>query len=489
MEALEYTDISPDRIVNISSAVDAQFVPLKVDAATRDELLSKAGIEKPFLMFTGSFDVRKNHERLVKAFAKVPAAVRDQYQLVIIGKGEARQLSRLKDIGAELGLKEQDLVFVGHVTDADLVAFYSLCALFVFPSLREGFGLPVLVAMSCGVPTIGSNRTSVPEVIARADALFDPEDVDDIAAKITAVLSNEAQREELSRHGLERAKNFSWALSAKRAIDFFERQQLGIGKAPKDTSSRLSPQSAEDAALYDKFLTAFSEVRPGKLDDEFLVDAARVIAANEFLARVESDAYHDELKVGWVTNWKTNGGGGATLQSIMEALPRSPLVFTSHSKDNIVNDGRNVIRAWNSGERDDLSDLHQALSNALIDVVVIEYDEGMFVLHALATLVTQQKKLGRHVFILFHATESLTKLIAETGALEIRAALKSCDGIFVHSMSDVKNLEAFKVRRNVNFLPSPESQPQSHQSAIGNRAELIANYLTRKMAFAIANAG
>ena len=144
-----------------------------------------------------------------------------------------------------------------------------------------------------------------------------------------------------------------------------------------------------------------------------------------------------------------------------------------------------MIRAWNSDERDDLSDLHLALSNASIDVVVIQYDEGMFELHALATLITRQKKLDRHVFILFHATKNLAGLNAETGALEIRVALKSCAGIFVHSMNDVKSLEAFKVRKNVSFLPRPEPRSQVNKSAGGDQAERVANYLMRKVAFAI----
>ena len=222
-EALTHTSIPAERIINISSAVDSQFAPLEIAAESKSQLLSKAGIVKPFLMFTGSFDVRKNHERLVNAFAKIASALRVQYQLVIIGKGEDRQIARLKALGQSHGLNERDLVFVGHVTDKDLVALYNLCALFVFPSLREGFGLPVLEAMSCGAPTIGSNRTSVPEVIGRADALFDPENVDDIAAKITAVLGDTALREELRSHGFAQAKNFSWELSAKKALAFFER--------------------------------------------------------------------------------------------------------------------------------------------------------------------------------------------------------------------------------------------------------------------------
>ena len=306
--------------------------------------------------------------------------------------------------------------------------------------------------------------------------------MDDIAAKMTAVLSNPALRDELRRHGLEQAKNFSWALSAKRAIEFFERQ-VDV------TSNALSPAARpiDDAAQYDNFLAALSKLNLGKLDEEFLASVAHVIAANELLTRIESDNYQSELKIGWVTSWRADCDVATYSRRIIGTFPSRPTVFAPYSKDiSASGDEPNVIRAWNSGGGDDLAELHHALASAPIDVVVIQYGEGMFELPALATLVKQQKKLNRHVFVTFHSTAVLAALNAETGALEIRAALKSCDGIFLHSMNAVKNLEAFKVRKNVSFLPGLELQHQVGKSVAGDSSVVIANYLMRKMAFAIA---
>ena len=488
-EALEHTDIPADRIVNISSAVDGQFGPRTITTSTRHTLLAASGIEKPFLMFTGSFDIRKNHERLVKAFAKIPTALRKQYQLVIIGKGEEHKVSRLRTIARKHGLNDTDLVFVGHVTDTDLVAFYNLCTLFVFPSLREGFGLPVLEAMSCGVATIGSNRTSVPEVIGRADALFDPENVDDIAAKITSVLSNTAFREELKQHGLEQAKNFSWTLSAERALAFFESRF----ESSRVTARRIiqtsspAPQPVENVAVYESFLAALSQLGLGKLDDEFLTSAAQVIAVNELRTRVESEIFSSGLRIGWVMDWDAAYIKGGRSQHMIEALPLRPTIFAPRSAQASADSRNGVIRCWNSGAGDDLAELQATLASAPIDSVVIEYAEGMFELSALVRLVTEQKKLHRHVFAMLHSTAELSALTVDTGMLEIRAALKACDGIFVHAMGDVKNLEAFKVRKNVNFLPLPELQTQAGKLVGRAQFETIANYLLRKMAFAIAS--
>ena len=490
-EALAHTDIPDERIANISSAVDSQFAPLQISANAKSDLLKKFGIEKQFLMFTGSFDVRKNHGRLVEAFAKIPSALRDQYQLLIVGKGEDKQISRLKLIAQKHGLLEKDLVFVGHVTDADLVALYNLCTLFVFPTLREGFGLPALEAMSCGVPTIGSNRTSVPEVIGRADALFDPEDVDDIAAKMTAVLSNAAFHAELKRHGLEQAKNFSWALSAKRALAFFESRvaHLHTSPSPAVQPSPAPIQPLEGSALYDNFLTALSTLTVGKLDDDFLEYAAHVIANNELLTHIERGEFHVDMQMGWVTRWNSKCATATYSQRIIDALPTRPIIFAPHVNELIAVDDTNVIRCWDGGEGAELLELQQALANAPLDVVVIQYVDTAFALSALAKLVTQQKKLNRAVFIMLHSTAGLPARMAETGMLDVRVALKSCDGIFVHSMNDVKNLEAFNVRKNVNLLPIPESRTHFDQSAAGGETELDANYLTRKIAFAVASGG
>ena len=475
-EALDNTDIPADHIVNISSAVDGQFAPLAMDEASKLALLGKSGIEKPFLLFTGSFDSRKNHHRLVEAFAKIPVALRDKYQLVIIGKGTSDQLSRLHAIGNDHGLGKRDLVFVGHVTDADLVAFYNLCALFVFPSLREGFGLPVLEAMACGVPTIGSNRTSIPEVIGRADALFDPEDVDDMSAKIAAVLGNKKFHAELAQHGIDRAKHFSWKLSAERALAFFERkiEVLHTAGPTKGLPQNGVVVLPEGSAVYDNFLAAVSTLNIAALDPDFLASAAHVISANELRARIDRENPPGNMRIGWVSDWKGASETAVHSGRIVAALPMQPLIFAPHPTLTVADDVH-VIRCWNRVGTDDVSELQSALNDAAIDVVVIQYETGMFSLSALARLVVHQKRMNRHVFVAFHSTTAIQSLAPGADMLEIRRALKSCDGIFVHATRDEKILESFKVRKNVNFLPGQLDQ-----------AAAVSGYMLQKMTFAIA---
>jgi len=489
-EALQHTDIPTARIANISSAVDDQFAPKPVEADVKSALFKKAGIAKPFLMFTGSFDIRKNHPRLVEAFAKVPPAIRNKYQLVVVGKGEARQISKLRDIAIEHGLAEADLVFVGHVTDDELVTLYNLCSLFVFPSLREGFGLPVLEAMSCGVPTLGSNRTSVPEVINRADALFDPENVADISAKMTAVLADSALRADLKKHGLERAKHFSWALSAGRALEFFESTlAASLSCSPAREVPPACSKLEEGTQAYTAFLEACANINIGSLDDDFFESASHAIAVNEYQGRREAGGASTDhsRRLGWISCWDVKYATGAYSRMIIPLLPLGVTVFAPHSSETDAPEKTEVICSWQStalGTDDDFSALQLAMAKSEVDTVVIQFEPDMFDWPALSKLVLMQKPVKRCVFVTLHTTDGLGALTGDNGMLEVKAALKSCSAIFVDTMSAVTALESFGVKRRVWFIPKVEVLHQACERTT-SPAGLVADYLVQRMQYAI----
>ena len=179
-------------------------------------------LKRPFVMYTGGIEYRKNIEGLIRAFGRLPQNIRQQQQLAIICSVRKEDRQYLTGIAEQNGLQKHDLIITGFVPDEDLVDLYNICTVFTFPSWHEGFGLPVLEAMSCGAPVIGANTSSLPEVIGREDALFDPYDDESIAAKLSEVLTNEAFRRALAQHGLERAKCFSWSVTAKRALSALE---------------------------------------------------------------------------------------------------------------------------------------------------------------------------------------------------------------------------------------------------------------------------
>ncbi len=219
-EALDYLDADPARVVAISSAASDQFSPADDSPAeVGHDPRSTFGITRPFIMYSPSgIDPRKNNEGLIEAFAQLPPALRNAYQLVITSRFTASDHDRLRIAARRAGLRPDDLVLTGYVSDSDLIALYRTTELFVYPSIHEGFGLPVLEAMSCGAPVIGSNRTSVPEIIGREDALFDPTSIPAITEAIAHALTDDAFRAVLSADGLAQAKHFSWERTAVRAL-------------------------------------------------------------------------------------------------------------------------------------------------------------------------------------------------------------------------------------------------------------------------------
>jgi glycosyltransferase involved in cell wall biosynthesis len=174
-------------------------------------------------MYSGATDPRKNMKRLIGAYSKLPKALKAKYQLVLAGGMPHRHRLILDKIARKNNIESNRIVITGRIDDNEMVALYRLSKCFVFPSYHEGFGLPALEAMACGTAVIGSNISSIPEVIGRDDAMFDPFSEADIADKMMRVLSDLDFRDELAQYGLERAKLFSWNEVANRSIKAFEK--------------------------------------------------------------------------------------------------------------------------------------------------------------------------------------------------------------------------------------------------------------------------
>jgi glycosyltransferase involved in cell wall biosynthesis len=217
-EGLDALNVADDKIINISTAIDADFKPEKVDESAAQQLRQKFNIILPFVLYTGGSDERKNLPRLIQSWSKLPSEVREKHQLLFAGRMSEGDIVRFKHIAHSAGLKKNELIFTGYVSDEELVKLYNLCKLYVFPSWHEGFGLPALEAMACGAPVIGANASSLPEVIGLDEALFDPFDVKAICSKLAKALTDNAFRKRLQKHSLKQAPKFSWDETAKRAI-------------------------------------------------------------------------------------------------------------------------------------------------------------------------------------------------------------------------------------------------------------------------------
>ena len=257
-EGMRYLDFPEQACVNISTAADPHFQPQLVPAHLESSLRQRLGLRGAFLMYTGGIDHRKNIEGLVRAWARLEAPLRRVHQLAIVCSIEPHHRSTLEKLAHAHGLAPHELVLTGFVSERELTSLYNLCTAFVFPSWHEGFGLPALEAMSCGRAVIGANTSSVPEVIGRADALFDPHDEAHIAAKIAQVLGNAAFRADLERHGLEQARRFSWDASARAALSAMARWHAqrqvsppALRGAARPTLAYVSPLPPERSGISD----------------------------------------------------------------------------------------------------------------------------------------------------------------------------------------------------------------------------------------------
>ena len=215
-------NIPQTSIINISSASTDNFKQIKQSKATIDAIRARYQLDKAFLMYTGGIDLRKNIEGLIRGYALLAKSIRETHQLAIVCSINPADRVRLMALATEQGIASSEMIFTGYVSEEDLIALYNLCKAFIFPSWHEGFGLPILEAMQCGAPVIGSNISSIPEVIGLDEALFDPHDDAAIAQKITAVLTDEAFRRALITHGTKQAKQFSWDKTAQTALSAME---------------------------------------------------------------------------------------------------------------------------------------------------------------------------------------------------------------------------------------------------------------------------
>jgi glycosyltransferase involved in cell wall biosynthesis len=211
-------DADPDKVFVVPGGVDPMFSPASEEAV--DKVRSLYGITRPYLLSVGVIEPRKNFPRLIEAFARFRVRTGLDYQLVIAGgKG---WLSDETFRQAERSSFAADVCFTGYVPDEYLPALYTGAEVFAFPSLYEGFGLPVLEAMACRTPVVCANTSSLPEFAGDAALLVPPDDPDSIADALERACGDASLREQLRQRGAERAGAYQWRRSAERLLETYE---------------------------------------------------------------------------------------------------------------------------------------------------------------------------------------------------------------------------------------------------------------------------
>ena len=214
--------VSPDKISVIPLSAGDHFRPVR-DEEELQRVRQTYGIEGEYMLSVGAIQPRKNLGRLVAAYSHLRGAKPEGKlpKLVLAGKCAWLYDETLRAI-KELELSDS-IILTGYVPESDLPALYSGALCFVYPSYFEGFGLPPLEAMQCGVPVIVGDRTSLPEVVGDAAVLVDPFDVHALAAAIEKVVSDSNLRAKLSVQGLARAKLFAWRETARQTLAVYQK--------------------------------------------------------------------------------------------------------------------------------------------------------------------------------------------------------------------------------------------------------------------------
>ncbi len=220
-DILRFFDYPEDRIVVVHSAPHEMFRPL------RDDLLIETFLQKyklknrRYILNIGTLEPGKNQVRLVKAFHALPLSVRENLKLVIVGdKGWLYEdiFSTIE----KLGLRD-DVIIAGHVNDNDLICFYNCAEMLAYPSLNEGFGMPVLEAMACDLPVIIADTSALPEIAGDAALRVEPHDIAGMAEAMESVLTDSECKNMLINKGRQRAKKFSWKKTARKTLEVYRR--------------------------------------------------------------------------------------------------------------------------------------------------------------------------------------------------------------------------------------------------------------------------
>lgn len=213
-------NLSPERIVAIYHGVNHKLYKPIDKNKSREFLATKYGVVNEFILHVSIYQPKKNVERIIIAYAMLKKKIGIKEKLVIVGK---HPKEKLLELSAKLGIEPRDIVFVGVVPEEDLPYFYSAAKVFVFPSLHESFGMPILEAMASECPVVTSNVFALSEIAGNAAILVNPYDIKEIAKAIYDVITDEELRKELVKLGLKRARNFTWEKCAREHLNVYLR--------------------------------------------------------------------------------------------------------------------------------------------------------------------------------------------------------------------------------------------------------------------------
>jgi glycosyltransferase involved in cell wall biosynthesis len=222
-DAITLFNIPPEKIVNIGISTSDEFYKFNdLQSGVILDVRKKYDIPNKFILTVSNLDHRKNLVRLLRAFSILPDYILKEFSLIVVCNSLPEYIKNRREIDRVVSQKNVKIKFLYLIPDHDLNILYNTCHLFIYASLYEGGGLPVLEAMKCGAPVIASNTSSISEFAGRDDTLFDPKDIDDMVHAIVTVLTNEDFRAEIGEFGQKQSKNYSWENVVKKTMGAYE---------------------------------------------------------------------------------------------------------------------------------------------------------------------------------------------------------------------------------------------------------------------------
>jgi glycosyltransferase involved in cell wall biosynthesis len=215
-DVMERLHVPENRIFVVPWGCEEQFQPTG-DPVHFQRMKERYGLPDRYILFVGTLEPRKGLSTLLQAFAILGPGQLDGGMKLVIAGGRGWGYAHLLTSQMALALHD-NVVFTGFIDEVDLPHLYRGALMFVYPSVHEGFGLPILEAMACGTPVITSNTSSMPEVAGHAAILVEPNNPEALAAAITQMLRDDTQREELRRRGIGRAREFTWQAVARQTL-------------------------------------------------------------------------------------------------------------------------------------------------------------------------------------------------------------------------------------------------------------------------------
>lgn len=217
-DTIQHLGVPEDKITVVYEAANPIFQPMDQDKA-REEVRNRHGIDGPFILFVSTIEPRKNVPTLVRALWQLMECYKEDVRLVLAG-GKGWLFEDAFAVVEDLKMDGR-VHFVGRVPSEDLLYLYNTAEMLAHPAFYEGFGLPPLEAMACGLPVVASNVASLPEVVGDAGLLIDPHDVDELTVAMWRILNDSALRQEMQEKGLRQAEGFSWKRAARETMDIY----------------------------------------------------------------------------------------------------------------------------------------------------------------------------------------------------------------------------------------------------------------------------